>query len=83
MFVGSSANAYQGDFDGSWEYAPNYPRSPPLPLPLAISSTSERDSDDHTLEINDMKNKLEHNSSLVHYWTEIASFNLRLFDVAS
>ncbi|CAL2276852.1 unnamed protein product [Prunus armeniaca] len=60
----------QGDSDDSWEYAPDYPRSLPPPLPLPTSSTSERDSDDPSVEINDMKNKLEHNSSLVHYWTQ-------------
>ncbi|KAI5335477.1 hypothetical protein L3X38_025610 [Prunus dulcis] len=49
---------------------PDYPRSPPPPLPLPTSSASEEDSDDSTVEINDMKNKLEHNSSLVHYWTQ-------------
>ncbi|CAL2257246.1 unnamed protein product [Prunus armeniaca] len=70
MPASSSANAYQGDSDGSWEYVLDYPRSPPSPLPLPTSSASEGDSDDPTLEINEMKKKLEHNSSLVHYWTQ-------------
>ncbi|PQM36887.1 uncharacterized protein Pyn_01252 [Prunus yedoensis var. nudiflora] len=70
MFVSSSANANQGDSNGSWEYAIDYPRSPLPPLPLPTSSAREGDSDDPALEINDMKNKLEHNSSLVHYWTQ-------------
>ncbi|KAI5343273.1 hypothetical protein L3X38_011149 [Prunus dulcis] len=69
MSASSSANANKGDSDGSWEYAPNYPRSPPPPLPLPTSSASEGDSDDPIVEINDMKNKLEHNSSL-EYWTQ-------------
>ncbi|CAB4269019.1 unnamed protein product [Prunus armeniaca] len=42
----------------------------PSLLPLPTSSASEGDSDDPAMEINDMKNKLEHNSSLVHYWTQ-------------
>ncbi|CAL8168886.1 unnamed protein product [Prunus armeniaca] len=70
MSASSSGKANQGDSDGSWEYAPDYPRSPPPPLPLPTSSASEGDSDDPAVEINDMKNKLEHNSSLVHYWTK-------------
>ncbi|PQM33219.1 uncharacterized protein Pyn_16738 [Prunus yedoensis var. nudiflora] len=70
MSTSSDGNANQGDSDGSWEYAPDYPRSPLPPLPLPTSSASEGDSDDPTLEINDMKNKLEHDSSLVHYWTQ-------------
>ncbi|CAL9024604.1 unnamed protein product [Prunus brigantina] len=70
MFASSSAKANKGDSDGSWEYAPDYPRSPPPPLPLPTSSASEGDSNDPAVEINDMKNKLEHNSSLVHYWTQ-------------
>ncbi|PQQ09527.1 uncharacterized protein Pyn_20241 [Prunus yedoensis var. nudiflora] len=49
---------------------PDYPRSPLPPLPLPTSSASEGDSDDPAVEINDMKNKLEHDSSLVHYWTQ-------------
>ncbi|KAH0972269.1 hypothetical protein GBA52_024425 [Prunus armeniaca] len=70
MSASSSAKANKGDSDGSWEYVPNYPRSPPPPLPLPTSSASEGDSDDSAVEINYMKNKLEHNSSLVHYWTQ-------------
>ncbi|KAI5323403.1 hypothetical protein L3X38_032475 [Prunus dulcis] len=70
MSASLSAKANQGDSDGSWEYAPDYPRSTPPPLPLPTSSASKGDSDDPAVEINDMKNKLEHNSSLVHYWTQ-------------
>ncbi|PQQ18327.1 uncharacterized protein Pyn_08579 [Prunus yedoensis var. nudiflora] len=70
MSTSSDGNANQGDSDGSWEYAPDYPRSPLPPLPLPTSSASEGDSDDPAVEINDMKNKLEHDSSLVHYWTQ-------------
>ncbi|KAI5323932.1 hypothetical protein L3X38_033005 [Prunus dulcis] len=70
MSASSSAKVNQGDSDGSWEYAPDYPKSPPPLLPLPTSSASEGDSDDPAVEINDMKNKLEHNSSLVHYWTQ-------------
>ncbi|KAL6269443.1 hypothetical protein ACE6H2_026354 [Prunus campanulata] len=70
MSTSSDGNANQGDSDGSWEYAPDYLRSPLPPLPLPTSSASEGDSDDPALEINDMKNKLEHDSSLVHYWTQ-------------
>ncbi|PQP97005.1 hypothetical protein Pyn_12462 [Prunus yedoensis var. nudiflora] len=70
MSTSSDGNANQGDSDGSWEYAPDYPRSPLPPLPLPTSSASEGDSNDPAVEINDMKNKLEHNSSLVHYWTQ-------------
>ncbi|KAL6284629.1 hypothetical protein ACE6H2_015558 [Prunus campanulata] len=70
MSTSSHGNANQGDSDGSWEYAPDYLRSPLPPLPLPTSSASEGDSDDPALEINDMKNKLEHDSSLVHYWTQ-------------
>ncbi|PQM39240.1 uncharacterized protein Pyn_39125 [Prunus yedoensis var. nudiflora] len=66
----STANATEGDFDGSLEYAPQFPRSPPPPLPFPTSSGSEGDSDDPVLEIDDMRNKLAHNSSMVHYWTE-------------
>ncbi|PQQ06002.1 hypothetical protein Pyn_01629 [Prunus yedoensis var. nudiflora] len=49
---------------------PNYPRSPLPTQPLPTSSASKGDFDDPTVEINDMKNKLEHDSSLVHYWTQ-------------
>ncbi|CAL2266434.1 unnamed protein product [Prunus armeniaca] len=70
MSASSNAKVNQGDSDGSWEYAPDYPRSPPPPLPLPTSCASEGDSDDPIVEINDMKNKLEHNSSLVHYCTQ-------------
>ncbi|CAL9001102.1 unnamed protein product [Prunus brigantina] len=69
-FLLRSIQIMKGDSDGSWEYAPDYPRSPPPPLPLPTSSASEGDFDDSVVEINDMKNKLEHNSSLVHYWTQ-------------
>ncbi|CAL9005455.1 unnamed protein product [Prunus brigantina] len=61
---GNVVTTNQGDFDGSWEYAPDYPRSPPPPLPLPTSFASEGESDDPAMEINKMKNKLEHNSSL-------------------
>ncbi|CAL9018906.1 unnamed protein product [Prunus brigantina] len=70
MSMISSANVNQGDSDGSWEYAPDYSRSPPPPLPLPTLSNGSWDFDDPAVEINDMKNKLEHNSSLVHYWTQ-------------
>ncbi|KAI5317052.1 hypothetical protein L3X38_036759 [Prunus dulcis] len=69
MSPSSSTNANQADSDGSWEYAPDYPRSPP-PLPLPTSSAGEEDFDDLAVEINYMKNKQEYNSSLVHYWTQ-------------
>ncbi|PQQ04731.1 hypothetical protein Pyn_25390 [Prunus yedoensis var. nudiflora] len=49
---------------------PRLSQVPSTTLPLPTSSASEGDSDDPALEINDMKNKLEHDSSLVHYWTQ-------------
>ncbi|PQM38904.1 hypothetical protein Pyn_29436 [Prunus yedoensis var. nudiflora] len=70
MSTSSEGNANQGDSDGLREYAPDYPRSPQPPLPLPTSLASEGNSDDPVVEINDMKNKLEHDSSLVHYWTQ-------------
>lgn len=66
----SSGHATEWDSDGSFEYVPKFPKSPPPPLPFPTSSASEGDSDDPAVEINDINNKLAHNSSMVHYWTE-------------
>ncbi|PQP96979.1 hypothetical protein Pyn_08011 [Prunus yedoensis var. nudiflora] len=69
MSTSSDDNANQGDSDGSWEYAPII--QGPLYHRCHFQPPRQAgDSDDPAMEINDMKNKLEHDSSLVHYWTQ-------------